>query len=558
MKVCRPFLLISMILVLAITALAIAGCGGGGAAGGGGGGGGTSRAAILAELQTKFATFDGTNPDAENQQMLDLMRANSQFEEAGLSDAGGVWGRFTDGTTLVIGNNIGPSTEVPPPLARTNQRTRSYGLPTSENVMVGTAVGSVFENGNAEIADMFRTQTYAVVEDLPTVDALKSFNKLGVLYLTTHGCNTPIVRGGPQVFVAWTATKWVATPAGVPDRYAADLRDGSLTYYMARTYEDAGDTPIVRVETHYGFTSKFVAKYWTGKFNENSFVYMNACSSASLNAFEFEFACLQAGASAYVGWTNTMVIADGLTSGAYLFDRMLGGNAFDAESPPQRAFAYPAILAEMATHKRTNKPTMYDETINPKTNLTAKLQMLTLNLAFGQLAPSIEVLTVDEQKDELTISGVFGDVKGDVLMNNHPMTIKTWTANQIVCTLPRTGNDASGDVQVIAALPRQFSNILQLTEWNGNLTCTFDGSGSLRQVMEFAVHFRADVHDRRIQPHEAPFRIGSNYLQALDTTGTYTTSGTYTSPDGLVTETWMGSGPIPSYIRPPEGTSPPE
>ena len=119
----------------------------------------------------------------------------------------------------------------------------------------------------------------------------------------------------------------------------------------------------------------------------------------------------------------------------------------------------------------------------------------------------------------------------------------------------RSGADASGDVQVIGATPRQSSNVVQLTEWSGSLMATYKGEGSLQMLWTFNVHFRADVHDRRLAPHQTPVMPLADWTNALDTNGTFGFSGNYVDPAGDFREEWSGSGSLPSYVTPPSGTS---
>jgi hypothetical protein len=538
--------------------------GGGGSSSGGGGGGGSSsggggtsdtRSVLFDSIATKFAGFDGSNPDNENQQMLTLLHSKSDFVDSGLSPSGGVWGRFADGTTLVIANNVSRTPTRDPLPSRSIQaaHTRAAGFPTTDKVILGESIGSFWAGFLSETEPWFVDQNYTIQTPAATVDALKSFSNVGLLFLATHGTACPIRQGGPNVYIVWTETLRAAD--GSTDKtYAADLKDGSLTYFMGLTFQ--GDSAQIKVETHYGLTSKFVTKYWSGKFNPNSLVFVDACSSASPNALEFEMACLNAGASLYLGWSDSVVIRDGLVTATYLFDRMLGANQFpDEEKPPQRAFSWSSVMSDMHTRKRTYTDTNYDQSLNLKTGITANLLALGLNANFAQLAPSIESLTIDEQKDELTVNGTFGDPQGDVYINDNPLTVKSWSGTQIVCAIPRTGASSSGDVTVRAGAPRQLSNTVQLTEWNGTVRCTQKGKGTLQLVMNFNLHFRADVHDRRIIAHQTPFMPGANYLNALDTSGTFETSGTYVTPDLTYSESWSGSGTIPAYVKPADATA---
>ena len=232
----------------------------------------------------------------------------------------------------------------------------------------------------------------------------------------------PIRRGGDPVFIAWTSTP--RAPDGSSDALCAeDLNDGSLTYFTALTFNGDPSHPALGSSVHYGITSKCVTKYWTGKFNSNSLVFISACHSADPLVLEFELAALNAGASLYLGWSDTMAIPQAVVSGAYLFDRLLGTNAVDpVETPPQRAFSWAPVLADMATHKRSNMDQTLDTTFSARKGATAKLIPLTLGGQFAQLAPSIESFSVDEQNDELIVNGYFGDSQGDDWMSGSPLS----------------------------------------------------------------------------------------------------------------------------------------
>jgi len=562
---------ISSVFVLAGCVAVCTGCGGSGSetpsdnSGSGGPpvGARDDRAVFFDAVSAKLLSYDGTNPDQEDQDLLTFLQASPEVIDSGISSSGGVWAILSDGRPFVIANNIDRSESLAVSSLSSmghratalDARKKPEGLPTTGNVVLGTGFGSYFDAATSEVSDLFVAQNYSPASDGASVEALKLQSNTGVVYLTTHGALAPIRRGGAPVFIAWTSTP--RAPDGSSDAlYAADLNDGSLTYFTALTFNGDPSHPALGASVHYGITSKFVAKYWTGKFNSNSLVFISACHSADPLSLEFELAALNAGASLYLGWSDTMVIPQAVVSGAYLFDRLLGTNAVDPmETPPQRAFSWAPVLADMATHKRSNMDQTLDTTFSARKGVTAKLMPLTLGGQFAQLAPSIESLTVDEQNDELIVNGYFGDPQGDVWMNGSPMTIKTWTSTQIHCALMRSGSDASGDVQVIAANPRQSSNVVQLTEWSGSLTATYKGKGSLQMLWTFNVHFRADVHDRRLAPHQAPVMPLADWIDALDTNGSFSFSGSYVDPAGAYREEWSGSGSLPSYVTPPPGTS---
>ena len=194
-----------------------------------------------------------------------------------------------------------------------------------------------------------------------------------------------------------------------------------MTYFMSTAYTSDSNPAIgvtKHAEAHYAITSKFVTKYWTGKLNPDSLVFINACSSASLDAVEFETACLRAGASHFVGWSDRMRLGEALDSAGFLFDRMIGANSTELgkpfiEQPEQRAFGIIEVLGEMATRQRPTVALPLDTSVAPPLKMgdptvQAKLQNLTsLNGKLELLAPSIHDLSVREQTNELFINGDF-------------------------------------------------------------------------------------------------------------------------------------------------------
>src|ERR1043165_2091419 len=150
------------LILLSLALVIAAGCGGG--SHGVTGTPADSRDVLFSAIAAKFDAFDGTNPANENQQMLAYLKTRPEFVESGLSDAGGVWGRFADGSTMAIANNLDRNQPPVPALKksarRQSLRTRDAGFPTSETVLIGTGFGLFYEQFNAQISDMFLEQPY--------------------------------------------------------------------------------------------------------------------------------------------------------------------------------------------------------------------------------------------------------------------------------------------------------------------------------------------------------------------------------------------------------------
>ncbi|MEP6755161.1 MAG: hypothetical protein ABJA67_06655 [Chthonomonadales bacterium] len=566
---------------IVLTLFALSGCGGsltgnapsnGGGGPGGGGGPADSRSALFNAIDALVATFNHKDRDAENDRLLAFLKTKSDFVDSGIDETGVVWAHFADNTTISLCNNL----EVTDPGFATRSRrarvTRSAGIPVSTRAFIGVTVGPIYDLYTTGVRTMLDKQHYSETP-ADTVERLKGLNKASVLYIFGHGGVMSSPHGAGKTYGVYTSTK---RTAALDAQYAADIQDGSLLWMWGGVFPGTEENPgDEKFELHYAITAKFVQKYWTGKFDPNSVVFINACNSASDDAFPFRTACLTAGASVYLGWDHRMILQDALGTGAYLFDRLTGTNLdvsiptdvvggiqdIPKESPPQKAFDIHDVLAEMGTRVRPGRRYAFDQTYDlphkgSPNLIPTKLLWLSLNDNFGQLAPSIRDFMVDEQRDEIQINGTFGEKPGKVLLGTAVLTVKDWTPEQIMCALPRNG---TGDVQIVLT-GGQKSNKVQLTGWRGPITLTNTFAGSLQMVIRLETRFRADVVSTRIEPHGQEFEADGVFLHSLDSTGTYEFSGKFVSPgdaSGHWEETWSGTGVVTPAITIPVDPSPP-
>jgi hypothetical protein len=517
-----------------------------------GGAGPDSKAATFAALEDQMSAFDGSDQEQENQALLTFVQGRQEFVDSGLDVEGGaVWGRFADGTTLVMANNLiatpPPASFARPPTAAPRLR-KALSTPTSTKVVLGASLGTVYENVNEDIAELFQQEIYDRVQPDSTVDALQSLSDVAVLYLNAHGATVPLHKGADPEYTIWTST--VREKDGSTDlKYKADLADGSLTYFMSHKFDDDEASPggVKRsAETHYAITTAFVQKYWTGRFAQNSVVFINACRSASAAALFFQLAVINAGAGIYFGWTNRVQGGDAALSAAWFFDRALGTNSdkLPQETPPQRPFPLLDVWSEMQTRQRPDKAQTLDSSTNPRTGETAVLTLFTLTAETGLLAPSIELLAVNETAEELGVNGFLGAVPGSILIGDNDLVIKSWSEVGAVCELPRTGANASGPVKVIVNGGAQFSNLAPLTQWHGTATYTLQEAGSLTMTMTFDLFFRGDIHGPREAPGEKVTDRSLAFSSSRASSGTYAFSGSFTDEVSKFTIEWSGSGAL--------------
>jgi hypothetical protein len=512
----------------------LVGCGGGG---GGTTGGGpdmdvAQRTAVLDAIDVKARTLDLSDMIGSQQQMLTFLQGRPEFQRTGRAADGSVWGVFTDGRLYRFIHNRLPDGMVAPQIRRSS-RVAADSLPRNTRYYSLSGVGTYLTSAHGEVASLLQANGY--VQALgsgseATLDVLKQVSGAGVLYLSTHG-------GDGDGGFGLTSTTRVSNVLENDPVMIDDLKNHRLIY--CTIFLERGplgglfDAEPIRV---YGFTHEFITKYMS--FGENSLVYMDACTSDDLLLRTRAFA---KGASCYVGWTAPVRNGDAIKAALFAFDRMLGANEEGPhEDPPQRAFNYMDVYDDMKKRGLDTSPS--------EDFATAKL-IFNPNGAspeYGILAPTIKRMDVDEINSELILNGTFGHITDTVRMNNTTdLTVKSWSPTKIVCNLPLTGTNASGNVQVI--VDGHKSNVRQLTEWDLTLNYRWRDIAfpALQITGPVNLRFRADIGDFREKPGQSPTAAGVRY--ALATRDSATTQSTNSSAAaGACTIFWSGSLTFPS------------
>jgi hypothetical protein len=499
------------------------------------------------------STLDWSNPMLAKQQLLQQLQNRSEFEASGANDDASVWARFTDGRLLIISNNrpandtaAGPNS----PGFWSNAPAGIPGgeLPTGRKARLLNAMGTVFTNPLPVLESMFKAKGYDVTPGLGSIANLRTVNNDAVFYIDAHG-GTGGLRNGTTEYAIWTSDPFDT----VTDASLATLwKNGELVYFTAVNDRLIPFLPRPTTSaTHFGITTKFVTNEMS--FGQNCLIYFDACSSASPAASAFVTACLDKSvgtSAAYAGWTNPVDDNAAVVACYFVIDRLLGTNQDprNRESPPQRPFTYPQVLAELAS-KNLNRSANGNATftINPPT------------ASFGFFAPSIERLTVDEQRHELDVIGLFGSDFSDlkVTLNDQPVTVQNSTPGQLTCMLDPTTQNTGGDVKVI--IHGDTSNVVRLTEWKGQVMVSGTFPGSVGYSVFFDFHFRADVHSFRTAPGLPVFpydRVGGDGMS--DSKALCTVGGTMTDnftvgggcPQKIV-ETWSPAHDSATYTTGP-------
>jgi hypothetical protein len=494
----------------------------------------------LDAVEAHFASIQTSDRNAVAQEMLQFFRQRPEFEQAGLVGDGSVWARFTDGRLVSVINNRETGEEGPPPAGRAFSAAQSRMVPGTLPATARIALLDGFgpeTNPYGQIGDMLQAQGYTPV--LPpayqnlTVENLKQVQNCGLFYLSGHSTRARL-RSGEETVIFFTRTRRTRE---LENAYKADLDEGALCYAFVRHRPDQEDA--YKVIPDYAFTPRFVRKYMS--FSADSLVVFDSCSSSHA---ELTAACRDKGASVIAGWSNPVQSSDAFKSMTFLFDRLLGANqASPQETPPQRPFDYEAVYADMERRNLVEFDYTADRGFKTRLILTSDQG------SFAQLAPSIQNLVVEERNEQLVLNGAFGNEPGFVSVGGSVLAIRSWTPTEIVCTLPPSGAGSAGDVLVTVNNHR--SNVVQLTEWKGQVRYTLTERGSLTQRFVFDVRFRGDVHAFRYDPGQEPLAQGGVFTATPNSTCKYEFSGNWNNGAGTTVD-WSGSGSMgPDYRAQP-------
>lgn len=382
------------------------------------------RMAVLDAIQAKFASQAGTDLDAQNRELAAFMRTFREIEDSGVSDDSCVWGRFTDGRSLIVVNHRSStlrSAELPRPSI-----TRASGLPAGIRVQLLDTMGSNYAHPTEAIKGPLRDSGFTVIGEGgggASVDNLKSPGETGILYMDAHGGKGKS-RTKERFYSIWTDTHVTEANEAA---YKEDLDAHRLVYMTANA---SGST----VETRYAFTADFVRQYM--HLSPNTLVFINACSSYDDTMRQ---AFLAAGAGIYFGWTQPVDDRSAYGAAIFLFDRLLGINAVEPTDNPTRP---PMTMAEVVdamagtTYAVTHLPFDHSEGVwGPKSDAFLKGDTGSGDLTV--ITPSIRSIQVDKEEMTATLKGHFGSRRGTVDANGtrkapgDELTVTSWTSTEI-------------------------------------------------------------------------------------------------------------------------------
>ncbi len=554
------------------------GCGGGGAGDGGNGSGSNDvgdeagRKAAMEAVRDKLTELAGLDVDDKELQILDFMSGMPEFQNVTLSPEGGcISAQFKEngkpfmvtlGRPPVLADRATESLPVSPRVSAVNGA--AVHIPNRKVACMAAGFDVVEQAGfdpnapntqaTAHMAEIANMLTHArsgyVLNSLNcTYEGLKSLENIrpAVLYLNMHTC-----VGENQIALA-TQTPWpdkIDNSAMAAD-YFADLIVPCVANFIDK---DNNEVWIDCV----GLTKEFVLLYWT--FAQDALVYFDVCymgrdtAGGGEPAIEFRQALQSKGAGAIVAWRGSSNGKWCYPAAKVFFDRLLGMNQKDPNTPNQRPFPPDQVYAEIKKKglDKGDQDTRY-MTLTPE------------GPTGGMLVPNIKKLVVEERTYEgndgkpvdqstMTLKGDFGSATG--------RTIKVTVNDQEMQNL-QINKDANGDIsdlkvdlpmdpghagfagKVIVSIDDHKSNAVNLTLWRWTLKQDFEQTKdevSFVQTVNWDVYIRADAH-----PYRDEARGAMQQPEATDFKA---------APGSKVTYTFTATGPEGLSCLNPAGTLP--
>ncbi|MCX6142043.1 MAG: hypothetical protein NTZ35_02365 [Ignavibacteriales bacterium] len=512
------------------------------------------RTAVFNSLKSMADSLQQVNPSAMNSALLNYFSLRPEFQASGAGPDGTVYAVFGDGRVLICGNNLADNPSGGSPSQSIRQMSQPQGLmkassnlPGFRSVLLMNALGSRFDYADGttgvtkmtqDVVQMFKAGGYKDVTLADaTLEALKTVRGPGIFYFSTHGGTGYLIDKKTQVYSLMSATVRDSTKdVGI---YKTDFDEKRITYMLFPNSKTADGRQLYFVA--YGITPAFVTKYMS--FPTNSLVYVTACSS---NKAEMRAAFGQAGASVYGGWTNPAVGFQAFDAARFFFDRCLGTNLVaPIPAPRQRPFGWAYVLDDMNYRGLSQSVTKEG---------TSNLVFTSLKDDLTDLLPTLELSLFTSYGTYMTldVQGDWGATAGKVFLNGLEQHLtKPWKPGSLEMDLPVGG----GNLQI--GVNGLLSNVVQLTQWDGTITYTVTGRGTLKRKITANVKMIGDIHRYRVLPganiiwkDEAVFLLPRAMAILPSSSCVYESTGDYKNSLGEVEEQWSGGGSFPLQTLP--------
>jgi len=535
------------------------------------------RRVVLDKVAVFWRANKTGNRDTDNDALASFIRAQPEFESAGVSPDQAVWARFKDGRSVIWHYPKfvldGAGTSAPAALSSAEQGDIPKGTKAVLLDAFQGKPGLAFPI--ADVAAWLDAAGYAS-EQLPTVavnQLMTRVQDVGMLWITAHGAFA-LALDGTISFILLSNDSYV-TPGMSFEEFSAveQMYNEGLLILTSNLSQD--------MDNKWGITEKFVKKFWT--FKSDSLIVMNSCSlfnvapagifdgtegqiafglpgsaaaaaaqnvafqavaAAAGESFRGTLAAKSAGKTTIIGWDKDVSVAFAQVTIPLFFDRVLGANQVSPENPPQRPFSYKAVYDWMVAKGKV---------LDPGPKFTATMKLETRGTPEGQLVPSLGWASVYPGGTGglytgewiLDLAGdFFGPDLGTVTVNGTQLLVHTWSDTNVIARLPDSLDSPGASGDIVVEVQGRKSNVVPLTQWTGtvkqSMVGTEIGSGA-RADVTCPVHATGDVHYKRFAPGD-PTMLASPLFIELTAKCTYTLSGTWS--DDATNYELSGSGTL--------------
>ena len=512
------------------------------------------RDAAIDDVNRYWSSIDTGDLATDNQLLLAYVRTRTtEFADADVSPDGMIWARFIDGlSTVFVTKTVPPGTVLPTAAissALMPAVKRLAEIPKGDRAVL-IDVDKLAAGSLTTIAPALTKKGYAVTRPNGTVDDFLVIQDVSVLFISSHGYYD-VTKAGTPTYVIMTnerTVKFDPTNARLVSlRAMSDA--GEIIVTSARWRDTNGGLISSQPAKFFSITEQFVQRNWT--FTQNSLVVVDACdmfrdqrlNDAAKKApyANFRAALQNKNAGTLLGWDEEVSPIFASNVMQLFFDRVLGANAYQPETPKQRPFPYVPVydwLVSTNQHSETGGGT---------------LRMQYPQAIPGQLAPTIQRTSIYNPAEGephagawvLEISGDFGRDVGVVSVDGTALALlESWNQDILYAALPPSMNGPGSHGDLLVTVRNHESNAVPLTKWAGNVSQVQIDSGlgvGARLDISCPVQGTADVHAARNEPAQDPQRIHTLILESNGSC-TYAHSGTWF--EGSTRYDLSGSGTV--------------
>lgn len=524
------------------------------------------RNTALAKAGDFWAANTTGNLDADNVALANYISALPEFADAGVSPDQTVWARFKDGRPVVFGAESG--VKHGPVQTAHNMPKRIGELPQGATALLMDRRGLGL--GVQDTVDPWLSRAgYVTGKSGGTMYELMTMVKdLAVFWFSTHGIFDTAMDGTRSYLLATDDNFVFRNASGIPET-ADELVREEMSNNGLLVRRVTGPNEYTWTITH-----KFVEKYWT--FKPDSLIVIDACllfnkstpGRADIGAkFRTALAKVSNNRATIIGWDDSVKNNFARDTMTLFFDRVLGANQFNPETPPQRPFPFVSVYHWMMLNNKIKDPS-FPEFAEMKLESYPQVS----GMYMGQLVPTIKYATPSYTNGKGWSLQLFGDFGVYEPMSNIIVTVNgtqlspvladdtgsiPWWGEGVHVKLPDSMDAPGTSGDVVVEVRGHKSNVIPLTQWIGTVSQVQKGIWSIGSGANLditcPVRMTADIHSWRTDPGVRPKIIGGIHVE-VPSGCAYTLSGAWTIENSqeITVYELSGSGsttPDPNYYN---------